>query len=158
MQIIGLHHARRGLCILYLFLYLVVTNLTSQYNLSISQSKDPILGAFWTFVMLCADCKTFLGFTEAQLIDYCSYDVLLQLAKLAGNKVVATCGGQDKAELLQSLGADRVIDYKKETIKSVNEESNLTSKVLIFFGPLDLTNCCLYLLEHVAQRVELPVV
>ncbi|MQL84880.1 hypothetical protein Taro_017391 [Colocasia esculenta] len=43
----------------------------------------------------------------------------VQLAKLAGNKVVATCGGEKKAVLLKSLGVDRVIDYKKENIKSV---------------------------------------
>ncbi|URE09196.1 Zinc-binding alcohol dehydrogenase domain-containing protein [Musa troglodytarum] len=42
---------------------------------------------------------------------------LEKLAKLAGNKVVATCGGEKKASLLRSLGADRVIDYKKENIK-----------------------------------------
>ncbi|KAK1256942.1 hypothetical protein QJS04_geneDACA017230 [Acorus gramineus] len=43
----------------------------------------------------------------------------VQLAKLAGNKVIATCGGEKKAALLKSLGVDRVIDYKKEDIKSV---------------------------------------
>ncbi|CAM6102136.1 unnamed protein product [Calypogeia fissa] len=43
----------------------------------------------------------------------------VQLAKLAGNKVVATCGGQEKAGFLKSLGADRVIDYQKENLKSV---------------------------------------
>lgn len=43
----------------------------------------------------------------------------VQLAKIAGNKVVATCGGADKAALLHELGVDRVIDYKKETIKTV---------------------------------------
>ncbi|KAJ9561030.1 hypothetical protein OSB04_006190 [Centaurea solstitialis] len=43
----------------------------------------------------------------------------VQLAKLAGNKVVATCGGKDKAMLLRDLGVDRVIDYKEETIKNV---------------------------------------
>ncbi|KAG8368352.1 hypothetical protein BUALT_Bualt15G0036600 [Buddleja alternifolia] len=43
----------------------------------------------------------------------------VQLAKLAGNKVIATCGGNDKAELLKDLGVDRVIDYKSENIKSV---------------------------------------
>ncbi|XP_020573422.1 uncharacterized protein LOC110019897 [Phalaenopsis equestris] len=43
----------------------------------------------------------------------------VQLAKLAGNKVVATCGGESKAKLLRSLGADRVIDYRKENIKDV---------------------------------------
>ncbi|CAI9765567.1 unnamed protein product [Fraxinus pennsylvanica] len=43
----------------------------------------------------------------------------VQLAKLAGNKVVATCGGRDKAKLLKDLGVDRVIDYKTENIKTV---------------------------------------
>uniref|UniRef100_A0A7N0T0R8 Enoyl reductase (ER) domain-containing protein n=1 Tax=Kalanchoe fedtschenkoi TaxID=63787 RepID=A0A7N0T0R8_KALFE len=43
----------------------------------------------------------------------------VQLAKLAGNKVVATCGGKDKAALLKNLGVDRVIDYKAEDVKSV---------------------------------------
>jgi NADPH-dependent curcumin reductase CurA len=36
----------------------------------------------------------------------------VQLAKLAGCHVVATCGGADKAALLQGLGADRVINYR----------------------------------------------
>lgn len=44
----------------------------------------------------------------------------LQVAKLAGNKVVATCGGEQKARLLKELGVDRVIDYKAEDIKTVN--------------------------------------
>ncbi|XP_051136817.1 uncharacterized protein LOC127255355 [Andrographis paniculata] len=43
----------------------------------------------------------------------------VQLAKLAGNKVIATCGGKDKAQLLKDLGVDRVIDYKVEDIKTV---------------------------------------
>ncbi|KAI8025564.1 Prostaglandin reductase-3 [Camellia lanceoleosa] len=40
------------------------------------------------------------------------------LAKLAGNKVVATCGGKEKAMLLKDLGVDRVIDYRAEDIKT----------------------------------------
>ncbi|KAK9166441.1 hypothetical protein Scep_001632 [Stephania cephalantha] len=43
----------------------------------------------------------------------------VQLAKLAGNTVIATCGGKEKASLLKELGVDRVIDYKAEDIKSV---------------------------------------
>ncbi|XP_047325266.1 prostaglandin reductase-3-like [Impatiens glandulifera] len=43
----------------------------------------------------------------------------VQLAKLAGNKVVATCGGKEKAAFLTDLGVDRVIDYKAEDIKTV---------------------------------------
>jgi NADPH-dependent curcumin reductase CurA len=36
----------------------------------------------------------------------------VQLAKLAGCHVVATCGGADKAKLLRELGVDRVINYQ----------------------------------------------
>ncbi|KAF8410045.1 hypothetical protein HHK36_002565 [Tetracentron sinense] len=43
----------------------------------------------------------------------------VQLAKLAGNTVVATCGGEQKAALLKELGVDRAIDYKAEDIKTV---------------------------------------
>eukprot|EP00850_Spirogloea_muscicola_P016453 SM000133S26819 [mRNA] locus=s133:198414:204707:- [translate_table: standard] len=43
----------------------------------------------------------------------------VQLAKLAGNKVVATCGGQEKAALLGRLGVDRVIDYRREEVSEV---------------------------------------
>lgn len=43
----------------------------------------------------------------------------VQLAKLAGNTVVATCGGEEKAVLLKKLGVDRVIDYRAEDIKTV---------------------------------------
>ncbi|KNA21720.1 hypothetical protein SOVF_040850 [Spinacia oleracea] len=43
----------------------------------------------------------------------------VQLAKLAGNKVVATCGGSDKAMLLKKLGVDRVINYREEDVKTV---------------------------------------
>jgi NADPH-dependent curcumin reductase CurA len=38
----------------------------------------------------------------------------VQLAKLAGCRVIAVCGSQSKAERLQELGVDRVIDYKEE--------------------------------------------
>jgi len=43
----------------------------------------------------------------------------VQLAKLAGNRVVATCGSDDKAKLLTDLGADGVINYNNEQTKDV---------------------------------------
>lgn len=43
----------------------------------------------------------------------------VQLAKLSGCHVVATCGGQRKADALRSLGIERVIDYKKEDVQEV---------------------------------------
>ncbi len=43
----------------------------------------------------------------------------VQLAKLAGNHVVGTCGTSEKAEFLQSLGCDLVINYREENVKKV---------------------------------------
>lgn len=43
----------------------------------------------------------------------------VQLAKAAGARVVAVAGGAAKARLLRELGADRVIDYKAESLKEV---------------------------------------
>ena len=43
----------------------------------------------------------------------------VQLAKLAGCAVVATCGGARKAALLARLGADRVVDHTREDVKEV---------------------------------------
>lgn len=44
---------------------------------------------------------------------------VVQLAKAAGNHVIATCGGADKAGLLKQLGADRVINYHEEKVADV---------------------------------------
>ncbi len=48
----------------------------------------------------------------------------VQLAKMAGNQVVATCGSDDKAQLLTDLGCDRVINYNKEQPKVVHSKLN----------------------------------
>jgi NADPH:quinone reductase-like Zn-dependent oxidoreductase len=39
----------------------------------------------------------------------------VQLARLAGNRVVATCGDNDKAARLRDLGCERVIQHRRET-------------------------------------------
>ncbi|KAF3339469.1 hypothetical protein FCM35_KLT16940 [Carex littledalei] len=69
---------------------------------------------------------------------------VVQLAKLGGNKVVATCGGQQKAALLKSLGVDRVIDYKTESIKDVLK-SEYQKGVDIIYESVggDMFNLCL---------------
>jgi hypothetical protein len=56
----------------------------------------------------------------------CSFVLNIQLAKLAGNKVVATCGGESKSMFLTSLGVDRVINYQSEKIKDVSFGSCLS--------------------------------
>lgn len=45
--------------------------------------------------------------------------IALQVAKLAGNHVIAICGGEAKGEAAKQLGADRVIDYKSEDVGTV---------------------------------------
>ena len=43
-----------------------------------------------------------------------------QLAKLAGNHVVATCSSPDKVALLKQLGADRVINYRQGALQNAS--------------------------------------
>ncbi|MCB9450773.1 MAG: zinc-binding dehydrogenase [Anaerolineaceae bacterium] len=43
----------------------------------------------------------------------------VQLAKLKGNHVIGTCSTDEKADLLHSLGCDRVINYRKEDLGTV---------------------------------------
>jgi NADPH-dependent curcumin reductase CurA len=45
--------------------------------------------------------------------------LIVQLAKLRGCRVVAVCGGERKAAFARRLGADRVIDYKCESVAAV---------------------------------------
>lgn len=43
----------------------------------------------------------------------------VQLAKLAGNHVIGTCGSEDKVKFLKEIGCDRVVNYKKEDLAAV---------------------------------------
>ncbi|MFV3077031.1 zinc-binding dehydrogenase [Niveispirillum fermenti] len=45
--------------------------------------------------------------------------LLVQIAKLHGAHVVAVCGGESKAAFVRALGADRIIDYKREDVAAV---------------------------------------
>ncbi|KAI9332896.1 hypothetical protein DFJ73DRAFT_855069 [Zopfochytrium polystomum] len=45
--------------------------------------------------------------------------IAVQLAKLAGNHVIGTCSSDDKVSALKALGCDRVINYKKESVRDV---------------------------------------
>ncbi|KAG5143703.1 hypothetical protein JHK82_019398 [Glycine max] len=67
-----------------------------------------------------------------------------KLAKLAGNTVVATCGGGAKAKLLKELGVDRVIDYHSEDVKTVLREE-FPKGIDIIYESVggDMLNLCL---------------
>ncbi|MCL4253640.1 MAG: zinc-binding dehydrogenase [Anaerolineae bacterium] len=43
----------------------------------------------------------------------------VQLAKLAGCKVIGTCSSEEKADLLRSWGCDRPVNYKTENLRDV---------------------------------------
>mmetsp|Transcript_307 Transcript_307/g.906 ORF Transcript_307/g.906 Transcript_307/m.906 type:complete len:345 (-) Transcript_307:101-1135(-) len=43
----------------------------------------------------------------------------VQLAKLAGNRVIGTCSSDDKVEILKQMGCERAVNYKKESLKDV---------------------------------------
>jgi NADPH-dependent curcumin reductase CurA len=45
--------------------------------------------------------------------------LIVQLAKLRGCRVVAVCGGAAKSRFVRGLGANRVIDYKSESVAGV---------------------------------------
>lgn len=45
--------------------------------------------------------------------------IAVQLAKLAGNHVIGTCGSAAKAKLLHRLGCDRVINYREENVQDI---------------------------------------
>ncbi|CAD7702100.1 unnamed protein product [Ostreobium quekettii] len=58
----------------------------------------------------------------------------VQLAKMQGCHVVATCGGADKAKALERLGLDRVIDYKRESVGGVLREEYPNGIDLVYEG------------------------
>jgi prostaglandin reductase 3 len=43
----------------------------------------------------------------------------VQLARLAGNRVIGSCGDDAKAEWLRTLGCERVINYRREDLDAV---------------------------------------
>ncbi len=46
-------------------------------------------------------------------------NIAVQLAKQAGCHVIATCSSADKVSMLRELGADRIINYKEESLEQV---------------------------------------
>ncbi|MFO1457062.1 MAG: zinc-binding dehydrogenase [Steroidobacteraceae bacterium] len=48
--------------------------------------------------------------------------IVVQIAKLAGAHVIGLTGRDDKAELLRSLGVDRVVNYRSEDLRKVLAE------------------------------------
>lgn len=79
--------------------------------------------------------------------------IAVQLAKLAGNHVIGTCGSAAKAQLLQKLGCDRIIHYHQEDLNSVLSQEYPNGVNLVFdcVGGTVFDTC----LEHLAVRGRL---
>ena len=58
--------------------------------------------------------------------------IVVQLAKLAGNHVIGTCGSEEKGELLKSLGCDRVVNYHTEDLGEVLKKEYPKGVDLVF--------------------------
>ncbi|WP_245894011.1 zinc-binding dehydrogenase [Chamaesiphon polymorphus] len=80
----------------------------------------------------------------------------VQLAKLAGNHVIGTCGDDRKAELLKRLGCDRVINYRIENLDRVlkTEYPNGVNLVFDCVGKQVFDTC----VDNLAMRGRLIVV
>jgi NADPH-dependent curcumin reductase CurA len=82
--------------------------------------------------------------------------IAVQLAKRAGNHVIGTCGSQQKVELLQKLGCDRIINYRSENLDRVlkNEYPKGINLVFDCVGKQVFDAC----VENLAVRGRLVVV
>ncbi len=82
--------------------------------------------------------------------------IAVQLAKLAGNHVIGTCGSEAKAQLLRELGCDRIINYHQEDLNAVLQQAYPNGINLVFdcVGGAVFDTC----LDHLAVRGRLVTV
>ena len=82
--------------------------------------------------------------------------IAVQLAKLAGNHVIGTCGSEAKFQLLQELGCDRIINYRLENVADVlkNEYPDGVNLVFECIGKKMFDTC----VDNLAVRGRLVVV
>ncbi|MEM9273669.1 MAG: zinc-binding dehydrogenase, partial [Cyanobacteria bacterium P01_F01_bin.143] len=82
--------------------------------------------------------------------------IAVQLAKLAGNQVIGTCGSDAKYQLLKELGCDRVINYRVENVAQVLQKEYPQGINLVFecIGKNMFDTC----LDNLAVRGRLVIV
>lgn len=82
--------------------------------------------------------------------------IAVQLAKLAGNHVIGSCGSDAKGQLLRELGCDRVINYRTEDLNQVLKQEYPNGVNLVFdcVGRQVFDTC----LDNLAVRGRLVVV
>lgn len=82
--------------------------------------------------------------------------IAVQLAKLAGNRVIGTCSSEAKAQLLKELGCERAINYRSEDLNQVLKKEYPNGINLIFdcVGKAIFDTC----VENLAVRGRLIIV
>lgn len=82
--------------------------------------------------------------------------IAVQLAKLAGNRVIGTCSSEAKAQLLKGLGCERAINYRSEDLNQVLKKEYPNGINLIFdcVGKAIFDTC----VENLAVRGRLVIV
>ena len=82
--------------------------------------------------------------------------IAVQLAKLAGNHVIGTCGSEAKYQLLKELGCDRIINYRLENVAQVLKQEYPQGVNLVFecIGKQMFDTC----LDNLAVRGRLVIV
>ncbi len=82
--------------------------------------------------------------------------IAVQLAKLAGNRVIGTCSSEAKAQLLKELGCERAINYRSEDLNQVLKKEYPNGINLIFdcVGKTIFDTC----VENLAVRGRLVIV
>lgn len=82
--------------------------------------------------------------------------IAVQLAKLAGNHVIGTCGSDAKGQKLRELGCDRIINYRTENLNQVLQLEYPNGIDLVFecVGKQVFDTC----LDNLAIRGRLVVV
>jgi len=58
----------------------------------------------------------------------------VQLAKIAGNHVIGTCGSDEKADYLRTLGCDRPVNYRTENLRDVLKTEYPKGVDIVFDG------------------------
>jgi hypothetical protein len=82
--------------------------------------------------------------------------IAVQLAKLAGNHVIGTCGSDAKGQLLRKLGCDRIINYRTQNLNQVLKQEYPNGVNLVFecVGKQVFDTC----VDNLAVRGRLVVV
>ena len=121
--------------------YREVQTVKAKHAVPVPEASPEVLSIFVSGITasIALDVVAEMGSRETVLVTAAAGGTgqyAVQLAKLAGNTVVGTCGSAEKADLLRDLGVDRAVVYRDEDLKAALKEA----------GPFDVVY------ESVGQR------